>query len=229
MHELTEAEMIALVRFYSNTKNATTRFTDADILRELDYGMAKYWNLLTKRMTWLYVQTHEITVVANTTTYGVIDHGRTISVEIQTGDTWKAIHRADLFAADQRNIAQYSLEYSEFATAFGQSIVLHTRSLPVGKKIRIRYIGPYPRPSADALQDGFDFPSVWEEIPALWAAIRIMAVDQEDFSLLKTLLDDAIERMNQECDNLDVYQGIKTQGMKPDAFYGYGQREHEVG
>lgn len=220
--------MIALVRFYSNTRNATTRFTDDDIKRALDYGMAKYWNLLTKRMTWLYVQTQEITVLANTSTYSVNSHGRTISVEIQTGDTWMAVHRADLFSADQRKLAAYSLEYSEFATAFGQSIALHTRSLPVGKKIRIRYIGPYPRPSAGQMGDGFEFPSGWEEIPVLWAAIRIMAVDQEDFSLLKTLLDDAIERMSQECDNLDVYQGIKTQGMKPDAFYGYGQREHDT-
>lgn len=220
--------MINLVRFYSNTRKATTRFTNDDVLRALDYGMAKYWNLLTKRMTWLYVQEQEITLTANTHTYGVNDHGRTISVEMQTGDTWKAVHRADLFSADQRAIAQYVMEYTESATASGQSITIHCRSVPVGKKIRVRYIGPYPKPSAGALQDGYNFPSGWEEIPALWAAIRLMAVDQEDFSLLKTLLDDAIERMSQECDNLDVYQGIKTQGMKPDAFYGYGARDADL-
>lgn len=220
MNLVMPADLVSLVRFYADIEDATDRFTDADVERELDYGMARYWNLIQKRLTWNYITLYEFTTTANNATYTMPMHGRTISVERQVGQRWRPVKRAEAFMADQMNVTKHRVEYSEYINGTTQHLKLHAKTIPAGHVYRLRYLAGAPRLSAGDMDDGLLFPSGWEEIPALCAAIRILAVDQEDNSLLKTQLDDAIARMDQECDNLDVYQKVTSPGMVAGGFYG---------
>jgi len=225
MRVVATAELLSLVRFYSDMADATTRATDDEVKRELDFGMDKYWNLLTKRLAWVEIKEYQFTGT-NTFTYVMPAHGRTISVDIQNGEYWVPLHRADPFMAAYRGRAEYPIEYCEYSTGETQTVRLYAKQSEdmTGKTFRLRYFTRPPYPSLGETDDGVNFPSGWEEIPVLWAAIRLLARDQEDSSQLMALLQDAIGRMEQECDNLDIYQGVKAKGGSQGGVFWSGVR-----
>lgn len=213
MREITIAEMQRMVRFYADYKNAEIRADNSEINRELDYGMNKYWAMMLRRLSWLYVSSQDITLTG-AASYASNARERTVAIEIVTGSSTRPIHRANPFAAPYKGASEYGLEYTEQIVyhPFAHNIHLHG-TLPTAGTMRVRYIPLMPRPSLLADPDDFIyFPSGWEEIPTLWAAIRLLARDHENTDGLMMLYNDAVSRMNEEADTLDMFQSSKVLG-----------------
>lgn len=213
MYLKTPAELITLVRFYTDTANATTRFPDADIELQLDIGMACYWAQLTRAMTLVEVDSASYNITT-ATEYAVAVHQKIVSVELQSGDRWIPIKRANLFTVENDKWAggmYYSVHF-EGSAAATPYVTLHRKSDTAGGVFRVRYIPPAPQLSAGDMDDGWGFMQGWEEIPCLEAAIRLMAKDKESDAHLRKLLEDAYQRMASEAGDVDIFQRPTSAG-----------------
>lgn len=207
MYEKTPAELISLVRFYTDTAGAAVRFPDADIKLQLDIGMACYWAQLAKTMCLIDVvsASYSITTASQ---YTVANHSKLIAVELQVGDKWVPLKRANLFTVemDKQSGAMYYSLHLNVNAASTTTLTLHRKNNTAGGTFRIRYIVPAPQPSAGDMDDGWGFCNGWEEVPCLEAAIRLLAKDKESDTHLRALLDKAYERMANEAQEADIFQ-----------------------
>lgn len=204
----TQAELRALVRFYTDTESELAKFPDATIDIHLDFGLQCYHAALVRTMNWVQIKEYEFTSTT-ASSYAMPLHYKTVGVDLKVGtDRWVPLRRGNMFSAahlptDYRGRAQYS----EYLLNETQYVVLHRKSQVAGQVYRLRYIAPSrtitgePTPDYDYL-----FPNGWEEIPALEAAIRLLAKEKEDDTQLRALLVSAYTRMDAEASTADIYQ-----------------------
>jgi hypothetical protein len=224
MYSKSPAQLVSLVRFYTDTAGAAVRFPDADIKLMLDIGMACYWSQLAKSMCLADVQSQTVSITT-ATTYTVNSHSKLIAVELLVGDRYVPIRRANLFTVEndkQSGVMYYSEHISAVAAAATQHIVLHRKSNTSGGSFRIRYLKPAPNVTAGDLGAGWGFINGWEEVPVLEAAIRLLAKDKESDAHLRVLLDKAYERMANEASESDMFQRPTAVGtIKEEQWAGY--------
>lgn len=207
----TQAELRALVRFYTDKVNDTARFPDADIDIQLDFGLQCYHAALTKTMNWVEVRSYEFTTTS-ANTYAMPLHYKTVAVDIKSGDKWVPCRRANMFQAghikrDSTNGGRRRARYSEHIENDDQILTLHRHEATVGDVYRLRYIPPSRTITGEQPPDyQYLFPNGWEEVPVLEAAIRILARDKEDDTQLRALLASAYLRMDAEASTSDIFQ-----------------------
>lgn len=228
MYSKTAAQLIALVRFYTDTAGAAVRFPDADIKLMLDIGMACYWSQLAKSMCLVDVQ-YTSTAITTSTEYQVPAHSKLLGVEKLVGTKYVPIRRANLFTVEmdkQSGQWFYSEHIDGTSYTSTQSLILHRKENVAGGYFRIKYLPPVPNVTAGDLNAGWGFINGWEEVPVLEAAIRLLAKDKEDDTHLRRLLDKAYERMASEANESDVFQRPTATGtIKEDQWAGYWDGE----
>lgn len=213
MRTMTLAELITGVRFYADLAYAKARLTDAQITEELWYGMQSYYSLLDKHLIWLDSETYAITGTS-ATRYEIPHPHRLISVDCQSGSEWYALRKVSGAFGERTTGQRYSIEYSigvpYGAVTYDRTktyLTLHckTDGKQLGKSFRVRYVRSMTQ--AQVLPStGIAFPNGWEEVPILWAALRCLARNKEDFSGVKFLFEAAVGRINSEASSLEVYQ-----------------------
>jgi hypothetical protein len=211
----TQAELRALVRFYTDTESELAKFPDAAIDIQLDFGLQCYHAALVRTMNWVQVKEYEFTTTT-ASSYSMPLHYKTVGVDMKVGsDRWVPLRRANMFSAphlpsDKRGRAQYS----EYLLDESQYVVLHRRTQVAGQVYRLRYIAPSRTITGEPTPD-FDylFPNGWEEVPVLEAAIRLLAKQKEDDGQLRALLAAAYARMDAEASTADIYQRPTAPGV----------------
>lgn len=229
MYSKTDTQLIALVRFYTDTAGADRRFPDADIKLMLDVGMACYWSQLAKSMCLVDVQSQSV-AITTATEYAVNAHSKLIAVEKLVGDKYVPIRRANLFTVenDKQSGQWYYSEHMDATEGVAtQSIVLYRRENTAGGYFRMRYIAPAPNVTANDMNTGWGFINGWEEVPVLEAAIRLLAKDKEDDTHLRKLLDRAYERMANEASESDVFQRPTSPGTIRDEQWA-GTKDYQI-
>lgn len=229
MYSKTDAQLITLVRFYTDTAGAATRFPDADIKLMLDVGMACYWSQLAKSMCLVDIQAQSV-AITTATEYAVTAHSKLIAVEKLVGDKYIPIRRANLFTveSDKQSGQWFYSEHMDATEGVAtQSIVLHRRSNDAGGYFRMRYIAAAPNVTAGDMNTGWGFINGWEEVPVLEAAIRLLAKDKEDDTHLRKLLDRAYERMANEASESDVFQRPTSPGTIRDEQWA-GMKDYQI-
>lgn len=229
MYSKTPAELISLVRFFTDTSGAAVRFPDADVKLMLDVGMACYWAQLAKSMCLVDVKSQSVTITTSTE-YTVNAHSKLIAVEKLVGTKYVPIRRANLFTVEndkQSGQWFYSEHMAATAGVATQHIVLHRRENTAGGTFRIRYLAKSPQMSAGDMDDGWGFINGWEEIPALEAAVRLLAKDKESDTHLRVLLDKAYERMANEAGESDIFQRPTNPGAIRDEHWA-GVKDYQI-
>lgn len=228
MRDMTLAELTTSVRFHAGLAFATAKVSDAQIAEELWYGMQVYLSLLSKHMIWTDVETATFTGTS-ATRYSITHPHRLISVDCRSATTggWSPLRKSSLFFGDRTDGQRYSIEYS---IGVPYSDVTYDRSLTyltlhpkiegqqLGKSFRVRYVRTLTQ--AQLLPStGIAFPNGWEEVPILWAAIRCLARNKEDFSGTKFLFEAAVSRINAEASSLEYFQAQRAGDSRPEVFY----------
>lgn len=226
MRTMTLAEMVTGVRFYSDTGFATARVSDAQIQEELWYGMQAYYSLLDKHLIWLDTEIYTFTGTS-ATRYEIPHPHRLFSVDCQGANGWTMLRRSAGAYGDRTSGQRYTIEYSVgvpfSSVTYTRSttyLTLHplTEGRQTGRSFRVRYIRSLTQ--AQCLPStGIAFPNAWEEIPILWAAMRVLARNKEDFSGIKFLFEAAVARINSEASSLEIYQAPQAGKRSDEDFY----------
>lgn len=211
----TQAQLRALVRFYTDTQSELAKFPDAELDIQLDFALQCYHAALVRTMNWVQVKEYEFTTTT-ASDYSMPLHYKTVGVDMRSGtDKWLPCRRANMFSAahtpsDKRGRPQYS----EYILEESQMLVLHRRTQVAGQVFRLRYIAPSRTITGEADPDyDYLFPNGWEEVVALEAAIRLLAKQKEDDSQIRALLAAAYTRMDAEASTADIFQRPVSPGV----------------